>query len=285
MAVATAGQRKFIAFGAIAVLDIAVLALSISVNIFQGFFFVADIFSLLLSIFTLVLLLASVVLELTSQNAFTARPAFEVPLLAVLAIFWLGLNAFSTRQWSSIPMSCTFVPDEYNDVQGWCTNMQALRVMVWIVWACLVALTSCIFYFAISEARNGNPHVWKTALSRYTKDNLSPISPTAEVSSFYRASSLFNFPIRRSAPDSASSRDFFAPPSPVRLRNSVSSSIFGGGYAGGVGAFASPSFNQTSPSPSPGYSAGFHSDGFKGFEIVTHGTLAGEDLWTAQNKR
>jgi hypothetical protein len=176
--------------------------------------------------------------------------------------------------------------------------MQALRVMVWIVWACcgcccflsyypltmvllnkVVSLTSSIFYFAISETRNGNPQVWNTVLSRYT--NPSPTSPTVEVSSFYRASSLFNFPIRRSAPDSASSRDFFAPSTPVKLRNSVSSSIFGGGHAG-VGAFASPSFNRTSPSPSPGYSAGFHSDMFKGFEIVTHGTLAGEDLWTTR---
>jgi len=281
---ATVGKRKLVAFGAIAVLDITVLTLSVSVNIFQGFFFVADMFPLLLSIVTLALLLVSVLLELTFRNAFTAHPAFEVPVLAILAVFWLSLNAFSTRQWGSIPMSCTFIPDEYNDAQGWCKNIQALRVMVWIVWACLVVLTSCIFYFAMSESRKGNPQVWKTPLSRYIENDLDPISSTVEVSSFYRASSLFNFPIKRSAADSVSSRDFFAPSSPAKLRNSVSSSIFGGGHAG-VGAFPSPSFNQPAPSPSPGYLAGFHSNVFKGFEIVTHGTLAGEDLWAAQNRR
>lgn len=31
-----------------------------------------------------------IVLELTSQNSFTARPAFEIPLLGILTLLWLG---------------------------------------------------------------------------------------------------------------------------------------------------------------------------------------------------
>ena len=31
-----------------------------------------------------------IVLELTSQNPFTARPAFEIPLLGALTLLWLG---------------------------------------------------------------------------------------------------------------------------------------------------------------------------------------------------
>jgi hypothetical protein len=113
-------------------LDIAVLALSVSVNVFQEFFcespparvrsltsvlinatVEADLFPFFLSIITLVILLLQcvtsvldlstgcsyilptpsfhrIVFDFVSENAFTARPAFEIPLLGTLTIAWLG---------------------------------------------------------------------------------------------------------------------------------------------------------------------------------------------------
>ena len=71
----------------------------------------ADLFPLLLSIITLVILLLQCVaptlvsstppecspvpcyrvgFDLKSENAFTARPAFEIPLLGTLTVLWLG---------------------------------------------------------------------------------------------------------------------------------------------------------------------------------------------------
>jgi hypothetical protein len=131
---------RFAAF--IIVLDIVVLGLSVSVNIFQEFFckshparFLtclgplmganlmclptvgADLFPLLLSVATLIILLLQcvapvrcspcnintltrfciplpsyhrIVFDLTSENAMTARPVFEIPLLGSFTIVWLG---------------------------------------------------------------------------------------------------------------------------------------------------------------------------------------------------
>lgn len=154
----------------------------------------------------------------------------------------------------------------------------------------VMVVTLAIFIFAIMQARRGNPQIWTTALSHYDFSDESPLSPM-EVSSYYRASSLFNFspttgrawssPGKGKGSFSASSRDFFAPPSPIKVRNSrnsYGSSIFGGGRAG-VGAFASPTFSQTQKTPSPGLITGFQSEIFKGFEIVTGGSIGDEDLW------
>ncbi|OBZ78033.1 hypothetical protein A0H81_01849 [Grifola frondosa] len=55
----------------ILVLDIVVLALAARVNIFQEFFFVADLFPLALSIVTLVLLVCFLVLDFGLRNSFT----------------------------------------------------------------------------------------------------------------------------------------------------------------------------------------------------------------------
>lgn len=177
-----------------------------------------------------------------------------------LSGFWCGFCGYHVR------LTYYFAPEAY---------MLLFPVMV---------ATLAIFIFVIRQARRGNPQIWNTALSFYDSNDKNSLSHM-EVSSYYRASSMFNFSPTTGRPwvspgkgsFSASTRDYFAPPSPVKLRNSVGSSIFGGGRSG-VGAFASPTFSQTQRSPSPGVT-GFQSDVFKGFDIVTGGSLGDDDLW------
>ncbi|KAF9647642.1 hypothetical protein BDM02DRAFT_3075143, partial [Thelephora ganbajun] len=150
----------------IIVLDIVVLALSVLVNIFQEFFFVADLFPLFLSIVTLAILLLQIVLDLTSKNAFTARPAFEIPLLGTLSILWLAFNSFSTSRYTGLP-NCSVFPDDLSDERAWCRNTQGLRAIIWIEWAALLLTTLALTRISIVQARRGNTAVWHTALSRY----------------------------------------------------------------------------------------------------------------------
>jgi len=138
----------------------------------------ADLFPLLLSIVTLGILLLQcvifisglipaaglltrylytlpschrIVLDLTSRNAFTARPAFEIPLLGTLTIVWLGehaiicfpirgprsyrvhatpnthntaSNSFSTSRYMNLP-NCSIFPDGM--FRGRCSKPTSVR--------------------------------------------------------------------------------------------------------------------------------------------------------------
>jgi hypothetical protein len=270
MAVSAVGKKKFTAFGGVIILDIIVLALSLSVNVFQGFFFVADLFPFLLSIITLAILLLSIVLELTASNPFTAHLAFEIPLLTILTCIWLCFNAFSTSRWSNMPISCSSIPDEFGDMRGWCKNVQALKALIWMVWVALLLLTSSLLYFAITQAHRGHAQVWRIPLSRYDKSNANSNQFTTDISSYYRGSSLFDFRLRtsfganRKGKSSLSSRDFFAS-SPV-IRTSFASSAFGAGKAGvgaGAGSFSSGAVVQSPQSA--GYQNRYATDEVEGF--------------------
>jgi hypothetical protein len=276
MSVSAVGKKKFAAFGGIIVLNIAVLALSIGVNIFQGFFFVADLFPLVLSITTLTIFLLLIFLELTASNAFTARPVFEIPLLVILTLTWLGFDAFSTSRWSGIPTSCSVISDEYSEVRSWCQHLQALKAVIWLVWVTLLILTSSLLCFVVTHAHHGKGQVWRTPLSRYDPSNrhASSVNFITEVSSYYRGSSIFNFRIRTSAGANElgnvtpSSHDFFAPPSPV-FRDSSGSSAFGGVKAG-VGT----------------YQHRIEKDEFKAFETGAGGTVEDgvSNAWHMRNR-
>jgi len=72
------GKRRLKAYAVLYVVNIIVLALAARVNDFQGFFFMADLFPLGLSITTLVLLTFTFYFDFSQTNAFTARPPFEI---------------------------------------------------------------------------------------------------------------------------------------------------------------------------------------------------------------
>ncbi|KAH8109496.1 hypothetical protein DFH11DRAFT_938569 [Phellopilus nigrolimitatus] len=160
------GKTRLKAYVVLYVVNIVVLALSARVNQFQDFFYMADIFPLGLSITTLVLLTITLLLDFILHNSFTARPPFEIGLLAILSIFWLAFNAFSTSRWKHVPLACSTIPDEF---VGWCRDLQALKSFVWIEWAILLLTTLFTTRYVVREHIGGSKHVWHTALSRYIR--------------------------------------------------------------------------------------------------------------------
>ncbi|KAI0763990.1 hypothetical protein BD413DRAFT_483277, partial [Trametes elegans] len=159
------------------VLDVIALAFAARVNIFQEFYFMADLFPLGLAIATLVVLSIScasptLVLDLAILNMPTARPAVEVGLLYILSIFWLAFSAFSTARWRNIPMNCSSIPADYPDVRTWCTDVQALKSFVWIVFVALFLTASFILRYAVAEHQRGRRQVWSGPLSRYVPRDL-----------------------------------------------------------------------------------------------------------------
>jgi len=274
----------------IVVLDIVVLALSVSVNVFQEFFFEADLFPLTLSIVTLVILLLQIVLDLTSENAFTARPVFEIPLLGTLTIAWLASNSFSTSRYTGLP-NCSIFSDDLDGEHTWCRNAQGLRALVWVELVALLSTTLMLTRRAVVQTRRGNTAVWRTALSRYHQSNHSR-DFLQDASSFYRGSSIFGFD-RASGHQKGSSRDWFAPAEPtIRLDDKLdgesdrgTGSFFGAGTSGlgalGNGTQSAVSLPQQFQFQSP------HSTKdttvtktIDGFEIVSTGYyFQNEGIW------
>ncbi|EIW55987.1 uncharacterized protein TRAVEDRAFT_152538 [Trametes versicolor FP-101664 SS1] len=161
------GKKKLGVHVLLIVLDVIALALAARVNIFQEFYFMADLFPLGLAIATLIILFFTLVLDLTIKNMPTARPAVDVGLLYVLSIFWLAFNAFSTSRWRNIPMNCSSIPEEYPDERTWCRDVQALKSFVWIEFVALFFTASFILRYAITEHKRGRKQIWNGPLSRY----------------------------------------------------------------------------------------------------------------------
>ncbi|KAI0367155.1 hypothetical protein BV20DRAFT_1045709 [Pilatotrama ljubarskyi] len=170
------GKKKLGVHVLLILLDVIALALAARVNIFQEFFFMADLFPLGLAIATLIILFFTLVLDLVVNGTPTARPAFEIGLLYVLSIFWLAFNAFSTSRWRNIPMDCSSIPAEYPDERTWCRDVQALKSFVWIEFVALFFTASFILRYAITEHNRGRKQVWSGPLSRYVPRDLPPRS-------------------------------------------------------------------------------------------------------------
>ncbi|KAJ3807922.1 hypothetical protein EV368DRAFT_83090 [Lentinula lateritia] len=159
------GKKKVGAHVALYWVNIVVLALSARVNLFQEFFFAADLFPLGLSITTMVILSVMLALDFICKNSYTGRPQFEIGVFAVLSIFWLSFNAFSTSRWRHVPMAC---PTGSDDVKAWCQDVQALKAFVWIEWL-IFSLTAYItLRYTISQKNRGNNHILRMPLSRYS---------------------------------------------------------------------------------------------------------------------
>jgi len=147
--------------------NILVLALSARVNLFQEFFFMADLFPLALSIVTLVLLTFSILLDIGVQNPITGRAPFEVGLFSILTVLWLAFNAFSTSRWQHVPLACASIPAEYGAEIVWCKDLQALKSFVWIEWVMFLLITLVTLRYAITQSNAGQKHIWSTALTHY----------------------------------------------------------------------------------------------------------------------
>lgn len=162
------GKTRLRAYAGLLFVNIIVLALSARVNLFQEFFFMADLFPLGLSITTFILLVIMLLLDFSHHNAFTAQPPFEIGILTVLTIFWLAFNSFSTVRWRHVPLACNSIPAEFSDEKTWCRDLQALKAFVWIEWVVLLFTVLFTIRYVAKEHTRGNKHVWATALSRYT---------------------------------------------------------------------------------------------------------------------
>ncbi|KAJ4474379.1 hypothetical protein J3R30DRAFT_3778879 [Lentinula aciculospora] len=158
------GKRKIAVQVILYCVNIVVLALSARVNLFQEFFFAADLLPLGLSITTLSILTVMLALDLTCKNSYTGRPQFEIGIFAVLSIFWLAFNAFSTSRWRHVPLSC---PAGSDDVKTWCQDVQALKAFVWIEWLIFSLTAYVTLRFTISQKTRGNKHILRMPLSRY----------------------------------------------------------------------------------------------------------------------
>jgi hypothetical protein len=162
------GRKKVAAHLTLYLVNIIVLALAARVNLFQEFFYAADRFPLGLSITTLIILTAMIALDFASKNSYTGRPQFEFGVFAVLSLFWLGFNAFSTSRWRHVPLNCSAVPAGFDDVKTWCQDLQALKAFVWIEWLIFFLTAFITLRYSIAQNSGGNKHIYRMPLSRYS---------------------------------------------------------------------------------------------------------------------
>ncbi|KAF9473469.1 hypothetical protein BDN70DRAFT_885794 [Pholiota conissans] len=164
------GRKKIAAQAVFLLVDIIVLALSATVNRFQDFFYVADLFPFALSIVSLVVVVLLLAIDLALDNAYTARPQTEIGIYGLLSIFWLSFNAFSTERWSAIPFQCNSIPTEFVDERLWCKSLQALKSFVWINFLLCLGISLFTLRYSISQYYQGNKHIFKMSFSRYRPD-------------------------------------------------------------------------------------------------------------------
>ncbi|KZT40986.1 hypothetical protein SISSUDRAFT_1126868 [Sistotremastrum suecicum HHB10207 ss-3] len=168
------GKARVRVYALLLACDLVVLALSARVNIFQEFFFAADLFPFALSIVTLVVLLSLVMVDLAVYDAVITRPAFELAWLGVLSFLWLGFNAFSSSRWAHLtPSMCRNIPTGYEAEKLWCQEMVALRAFVWIEWVVLFLSFGFLLRYVTMRSSEGDKHIWTTSLSHFVPNQSS----------------------------------------------------------------------------------------------------------------
>jgi len=165
--ISSVGRKKLAVHSFILLLNVAVLALSARVNIFQGFYYAADLLPFGLSIFTGAILALMIALDLSFANSFTGWPQFEIASFAFLSLLWLAFNSFSTSRWRNVPLTCHAIPDDYSDWRSWCLEVNVLRAIVWIELVIFVCTWITTLRYAANQSARGNQHIYKTPLSRY----------------------------------------------------------------------------------------------------------------------
>ncbi|KZW04165.1 hypothetical protein EXIGLDRAFT_758463 [Exidia glandulosa HHB12029] len=156
---------------ALLVCNLIVFALAAHVNTFHGFFYVADEAPFFLSIFTFLIVGSTFVGDLRGTNPLLSRPRIELPLLALLTLFWLCFNAFSSSRWRFVQAAdCGTIPagDDFSSVAIWCREVQALRSFVWVEWIILAATFVWLTAFTLRASRRGNTRIWSTSLAHAT---------------------------------------------------------------------------------------------------------------------
>ncbi|KAJ7596977.1 hypothetical protein C8J56DRAFT_918814 [Mycena floridula] len=168
MSFSDVGKKKIAVHAAILVVNMIVLACAARINIYQEFFFIADLFPFALSLITGFLLTLMLVLDLSLQNSFTGWPQFEIGSFGVLGLLWLCFNAFSTSRWRHVPMNCSIIPSTYPDVQQWCKEVNVLKAFIWIEFLMLFFTALTTLRYATTQHARGNDHIYKMPLSRYS---------------------------------------------------------------------------------------------------------------------
>ncbi|KIM33928.1 hypothetical protein M408DRAFT_18900 [Serendipita vermifera MAFF 305830] len=179
---ATAAVRnRTIVKGLLALVTIIVLALSTHINLFMGFFYIADRFPFVMSIITLFTLFITSVLDaMKGGDIVTSRPMTEIGILGVFFIIWTAANGFSTPRWDAIqPGTCSAItvannPTFESATRMWCREMIALRAFVWIEWVIVGGALAALVTFCVNQSRRGSRHVWSTPLSIYDPNMAAP---------------------------------------------------------------------------------------------------------------
>ncbi|KIJ98969.1 hypothetical protein K443DRAFT_680329 [Laccaria amethystina LaAM-08-1] len=171
MAFSPVGRKKVTSHLILLFVNIIVLALSAQVNLFQGFFFIADLFPLVLSIITFVIILSLLALDFALDNSYTSRAQFEIGVFGVLSVFWLAFNAFSTSRWRQVPFHCNSIPSDFPDEITWCKNLQALKSFVWTNFLICLFIAILTLRYAVSQHGRGNKHIFKTPLSYHPNES------------------------------------------------------------------------------------------------------------------
>jgi hypothetical protein len=172
------GKKKVAGHAVFLLIDIIVLALSATVNIFQDFFYIADLFPFALSIISLVIVVVLLALDLALPHFPTNRAPADIAIFGVLSVFWLSFNAFSTSRWREIPFQCDAIPTDFLDERLWCKSLQALKSFVWLNFLACLAIALFTLRYTVAQYYRGHRHILSTPLSRFRPD-AAPYSPSS----------------------------------------------------------------------------------------------------------
>ncbi|KAG8761578.1 hypothetical protein FRC14_002765 [Serendipita sp. 396] len=178
--VSLARRLRATAKGLIAVCTLIILVLSSHINLFMGFFYIADRLPFVLSILTAAVISVTSILErVKGPNVATAKNSVEVGILSLFVITWTAANAFSTPRWNNIqPGVCSAISIESNPafqsgVRVWCRELLVLRAFVWIQWLILAVSLVLLVSFCIRHSKHGASHVWSSTLANYDPQDTS----------------------------------------------------------------------------------------------------------------
>lgn len=174
-------RTRSIVRGLLVVVTLVIFVLSTHINLFMGFFYIADRFPFVISLITGSTLFLTAVLDaMKAGDAITSRPLTEVGILGVFFILWTAANGFSTPRWDAIqPGTCFAITVEKNPAfesatRVWCREMLALRGLVWVEWVLIGGALAALLVYCIKQTKHGSGHVWSTPLAIYDPNMALP---------------------------------------------------------------------------------------------------------------
>ncbi|EAU86795.2 hypothetical protein CC1G_09920 [Coprinopsis cinerea okayama7 len=161
------GKKKVASHIFLFLFNIIVIVFATRVNKFHDFFYVADLFPLVISIITLVVLFIMLALDFVTLRSPIGVPLIEGGILGILTIIWLAFNAFSTSRWQHIPTQCNEISLAYPSYRAWCKDVQTLKAFTWVVFVMCLAITLWTLIYSLLQYKNGHKHILRTPLSQY----------------------------------------------------------------------------------------------------------------------